>query len=267
MVSWPELLSSPRRRRRLRWVAVALGVCAVLAATIPLLRGGTPSSIKDTFQAGKPVVVGQEKTVRLTRSERRAINATLERFVHSGVARGNLAAAYDLVTPSFRGGTTRAQWKRGDSPIYAYLHPAGRVANEWRVTYSYRGDVGVNLMLASKHPRKVGAIIFQLELLRRHGRWLVDSFGPIATFTPIGAGPQHETGPADYAGGAAGTDIRADKAPLNALWIAIPAAVLGLVLLVPLAFFVLTRVRERRVARAYEATMPRTLPPLPPRRE
>ena len=143
--------------------------------------------------------------------------------------------------------------------------PAGSVSGQWRLTYSYRGDVGVALMLHSRRPRTVGPIIFQVELLKRRGRWLVDSFAPVATFTPIGVGPQHETGPADYAGSAPGRNIHADKAALSILWIAVPAALLALSLLVPLGFMAAAGIRDRRAARAFEARLPKTLPPLPPR--
>lgn len=248
-------------------IATVLAIAGGVAFGITQLPNwGDGARVKDVFEPGKPVVVGNEKPVRLTPAARRGINATLVRFVRAGVARGNLAAAYDLVTPAFRGGTTRAQWRKGDSPVYAYPAPAGPIVNAWHLNYSYRGDVGVALMLASRYRRRVGQVIFHVELKQRRGRWLVDSFSPVATFTPIGEGPQHETGPADYAGGAAdGKGARAEKAPLSPLWVAIPAGVLSLALLVPLAFFVVGRVRERRAVRDYEATLPKSLPPHPRR--
>jgi hypothetical protein len=227
--------------------------------------GDGGGGVKDVWEPGKPMVVGNEKPVRLTRADRRRIDSTLDRFVRNGVAGRNLLAAYKLVTLAFRGGTTRAQWTRGDSPVYAYPTAPGSVAGQWRLTYSYRRDVGADLMLHSRRPRKVGPIVFQVELLKRRGRWLVDSFAPIATFTPIGVGPQHETGPADYGGSASASDIHADKGALNPLWIVVPAAILALSLLVPLGFAVAGRIRDRRAARAFEATLPKTLPPLPPR--
>jgi len=46
----------------------------------------------------------------------------------------------------------------------------------------------------------------------------------------------------------------------------VPVGVLALVLLVPLGFVVFSRLRDRRVARAQEAMLPKTLPPLPTRR-
>ena len=117
-------------------------------------------------------------------------------FVRYGVAQQNLTAAYDLVTPEFRGGTTRDQWRkalRRSTPIRP--SPAGS-ARTGASTTRIPDDVGVALMLSSTHPRKVGQVIFHAELLKHRGRWLVDAFTPVATFTPIGVGRQHETGPA-----------------------------------------------------------------------
>src|SRR6266542_4188141 len=217
-----NLLASPRRRRRAVRIAAVLAVAGGVAFGITQVPswGDGGGGGKDVWEPGKPVVVGNQKPVRLTRA---------------------------------------------DSPIYAYSAPAGSVSRQWRLTYSYRDDVGLALMLHSRHPRKVGPIIFQVELLKRGRRWLVDSFAPVATFTPIGVGPQHETGPADYAGSAQATDAHADEAALNPLWVAVPAALLALSLLVPLGFVAAGRIRDRRAARAFESTLPKALPPLPRR--
>ncbi len=262
-----RLFSSPRRRRRVVRAAAFLLVAGAVAFGITRLTLNPSVEQKETFRAGRPVVTGNEKPVRLTKSDRRLIGATLARFVQDGVTGRDPAAVYDLVTPQFRGGTTRAQWRSGAAPVYSYPARTGGIAGQWRVNYAYRGEVGVALMLDSRYPKKVGQIIVHAELRERRGHWLVDSFAPVATFTPIGQGPQHETGPADYTGAANTAEARAEKAPLSVLWIVVPASVLGLALLIPLCFVVGARVRERRALRAYDAMLPKTLPPLPVRRD
>jgi len=259
-----HLLASPRRRRRLARAGVFLAVAGVAAFGITRLTLNQNVHAKEVFQPGKPVVTSQ-KPVGLSTADRRMIGRTMVAFVRDGVAQRDLTAAYDLVTPAFRGGTTRAQWRKGASPVYAYPAVTRGISGNWRVDYSYRGDVGVALMLSSTRPRTVGQVVFHAELYKHRGTWLVDSFAPVATFTPIGVGRQHETGPADYAGGSR-AEVRAQEAALSTLWIVVPASVLGLVLLVPLGFVLVSRLRDRRVARAYEAMSPKTLPPLPVRR-
>jgi hypothetical protein len=256
-----RLPSSPRRRRRLGWGVVLLAVGGALAGVIALAQNGAPDS-REVFRAGKPVDVTVQKPVPLTPAARWGIGSTLDRFVRDGVARRNLPAAYDLVTPNFRGGMTRSEWRKG-SPIYPYpdADPRGRPSKDWSLDFSYRRDVAVDLMLASRHPRRIGSVIFKLELLERHGRWLVDSFAPVATFSPIG-GPLKETGPADYTGAAAVNGTHVEKARLSAVWFVVPGGVLGLAFLMLLGFAVTARIRSRRSDRGYEA-LPKTLPPLP----
>ena len=260
-----QLPSSPRRRRRLARIAVALVVAGAVALGVTLLTRNESPQTKEVFQPGKPVETDTQKPVRLGKADRRAIGRTLVAFVRTGVAQQDLSAAYDLVTPAFRGGTTRGQWRKGASPIYVYPAVTRGISGNWRVDYSYRGQVGIAMMLSSTHPRKVGQIIFHGELRKRRGSWLVDSFAPVATFSPIGVGRQHETGPADYTGGSR-AEVYSQEAALSTLWIIVPVGVLALVLLVPLGFVLVSRLRDRRVARAHEATLPKTLPPLPTRR-
>ena len=240
-------------------------MAGAVAFGVTLLTLNESPRTKEVFEPGKPVVTDNQKPVRLGKADRRAIGRTLVAFVRNGVAQQDLTAAYDLVTPAFRGGTTRAQWRKGASPVYIYPAVTRRIAGNWRVDYSYRGQVGVAMMLSSTRPRKVGQIIFHGELRKHRGSWLVDSFAPVATFSPIGVGRQHETGPADYAGGSR-AEVYSQEAALSPLWIVVPVGLLALVLLVPLGFVLSSRLRDRRVARVHEATLPKTLPPLPTRR-
>lgn len=265
MTGFLQLLGSPRRRRRLARIAAFLVVAGTAAVGIARLTLHETPKSKEVFEPGKPIVTGNAKSVRLAKADRREIGKTLVAFVQNGVAQQDLTAAYDLVTPSFRGGTTRSQWQKGASPVYVYPAVTRGISGNWRVDYSYRNQVGVALMLSSTRPRKVGQIIFHGELRQRGGRWLVDSFSPVATFSPIGVGRQRETGPADYTGGSR-TDAYSQKAALSILWIVVPSGLLALVLLVPLGFVIVSRVHDRRLTRAHEATLPKTLPSLPTRR-
>ena len=147
-----QLLASPRRRRRLARVTVLLLVAGAVAFGVTRLTLNEGVHDKEVFQPGKPVVTGNQKTVPLRKADRREIGKTLVAFVRDGVAQRNPIAAYDLVTSNFRGGTTRAQWRTGSSPVYVYPAVTGGVGGNWRVDYSYRRDVGVALMLSSTRP-------------------------------------------------------------------------------------------------------------------
>ena len=67
-----------------------------------------------------------EKRSHVAPSDREAINETLDVFVNHAVKRRGIAASYDVVTPTMRGGMTRKQWSRGiDSGLPV---PGGRTA-------------------------------------------------------------------------------------------------------------------------------------------
>ncbi len=120
------------------------------------------------------VFVAPAGAARLSGPDRRAINRTLDAFVNSAVKRRDVGASYDLVTAQFRGGTSRAAWKKGTLPVYPY--PArGRSFHEWTVEFASPGDVGFQLLVESRN-LKTDAIEYTGEVKKIHGRWLIDSF-------------------------------------------------------------------------------------------
>lgn len=185
---------------------------------------------------------------RLGPTDRRAIDVLLDRFVPSAVARKNPAASWRLATPAMRAGTTFRQWRHGDLPVYPY--PArGTQFHGYTVDYALPGDVVLELMIPPRAGARVDPISFSVEVKKVRGRWLVDSFYPAASFS---SGTERVVGPRDFtpgAGSAGGGEAR-----LGAVWLAVPAVLLGGILLVPLAMFALSWRRNRRAARAYAAT-------------
>ena len=84
------------------------------------------------------VAAPAQAAYRLKPAERRAINATLDRFVASAVQRKDLAAAYDLVTPAMRTGISRRAWAHGTTNVMAY--PArGTRFHGWTVDLAQPG--------------------------------------------------------------------------------------------------------------------------------
>ena len=104
-------------------------------------------------------------------------------------------------------------------------------------------------------------MIFTVELRRLHGRWLVASFIPSASF----AGAE-KTGSmkafADY-GPLAGTNPKPKH--LNRLYLIAPALVLLLIVALPATIMLRSWRRNRRAEQAFGKPLPRELPPLPPR--
>jgi hypothetical protein len=197
---------------------------------------------------------------RLKPAERRAIDATVDRFVASAVQRKNLAASYDLVTPAMRTGISRRDWAHGKTNVMAY--PArGTRFHGWTVDLAQPGYAMVDLILQPRRGARVGPMIFTFELRRVHGRWLVASFIPSASF----AGAER-TGSmqafADYG-------PLASKNPkpkhVNRLFLIGPALVVLLIVAFPAGILFRSWRRNRRAEREYGKPLPRSLPPLPPR--
>jgi hypothetical protein len=186
------LLDSPRRRRRLLWVAGF----AVLSIVVTIAAKAMPKGEElppETFGAQRAVdVLAEEKLVKVTPRDRAAINRTLDRFVPAAVARRNPADAYAVSTPNLRGQATARQWRTGDIPVHPF--PArGRAFHGWTVNYAMRDHVNLDLLVMPDLRKERRPIAFTIDLEKIRGRWLVDAVLPIAVFAPLP--PQGNRGP------------------------------------------------------------------------
>jgi len=206
------------------------------------------------------VAAPAQAAYRLKPAERRAIDVTLDRFVTSAVLRHDLAVSYDLVTPAMRNGISRRAWAHGQTSVMAYLARGARF-HGWTVDLAQPGYVIADLILQPRRGAHVGPMIFTLELRRVHGRWLVASFVPSASF----AGAER-TGSmqafADYG-------PLASKNPkpkhVNRLFLIGPALVVLLIVALPVGIVLRSWRRNRRAEREFGKPLQRSLPPLPPR--
>jgi hypothetical protein len=195
---------------------------------------------------------------RLSPADKRALASTIDRFVSSAMQRHDLAASYDLVTPTLRAGISRRTWAKGTTRVMSY--PARGSHFGWTVDYALPGDVVVDLMLQPRRGAKAGPMIFTVELKKLHGRWLVDGLVPSASFADSGrTGSMKAFG--DY-GPLAGKNPERRK--VDRLLLVLPASVLLLIVAFPTAIVLRGWRRNRRAERAYAGELPRTLPPLPP---
>jgi hypothetical protein len=206
------------------------------------------------------VAAPAQAAYRLKPAEKRAIDTTLDRFVASAVQRHDLAASYDLVTPAMRTGISRRAWAHGTTNVMAY--PArGPRFHGWTVDLAQPRYAMVDLLLRPRRHAREGPMIFTVELRRLHGRWLVSSFIPSASF----AGAE-KTGSmkafADF-GPLATTNPKPKH--VNRLYLIVPALVLLLIVALPVTIVLRSWRRNRRAEREYGKPLPRELPPLPPR--
>ena len=176
---------------------------------------------------------------KLSPTDRVAINRTIDAFVATAVRRHDVARSYDLVTSQLSGGMTRAQWAKGDIPVYPY--PArGTSWHGWWLDYALKNEVAFELVLQPQPGRKLDPISFSASVKRIHGHWLVDSFYPAATFL----GSQHRVlGPRDFAPPTLVSN--AGNSRLGAVWILVPIGFGSLALIAVLVFFGVSFARGR----------------------
>ena len=244
------ILSSYRWRRRLVWAAVALVfVVALVLAILSLPKHGR--RFTETFRNEPSQVVVSDKPVPVTRAMRRQVNETLVRFVATAVTRKDPVAAWDLSTGAMKRGTTRADWARGNLPVFPYPAIPAQ-ARGWTVVSSVKDDLVADLVLQPPRGSKRGPVEFNVEL-KAVGkgparRWLVDSFIAIRTYDTSSAQKPKPVKPLP-----ANAKPNYPKGRLSPAWFLVPGVLLGLIVLIPLGIAIVNWRRGVRAARAYRA--------------
>jgi hypothetical protein len=197
---------------------------------------------------------------RLTPADRAAIARSIDTFVNHAVKRVDTGASFDVVAPEMRPAITRKQWAKGDDlPVYPF--PARGTTHPWNVLYVTKSEVGLELELIPRAGSEQGPIIFHIYLRPvRGGRWLVDSFMPVATLAPIGKGKSKVRSVRDFSPqNAGGVSLGAGEPHrLSTIWLLIPFALVGAALI---GFAILGVYRFFHNRRAY-GPRARALPPL-----
>jgi hypothetical protein len=112
-------------------------------------------------------------TVKLTPGA----TAVARRFIETAVARKNLPAAYKLVTEEIRQGQTLAEWKTGNIAVVPYPVDAVKYA-PMKIDFSYPKEALIEVALLPKANAKIKSQLFQMDLVKRGGKWFVNSWSP-----------------------------------------------------------------------------------------
>jgi hypothetical protein len=252
--------ASPRKRRRLAWLAGALAVAAAVAAVAVVIPSSGPPNPAPTTNEG-PAQLAARVPGRLSAADRRAIDATLDRFVPAAVGRRSADVAWSLAGPELRAGSTLAQWRAGTTPVPSYpvrIEPF----HDWSTLDIGKRYVDFTLLVHPRKGAKVGAWTFAGQMVKQRGRWLVNRLYTIAIFQPV-RGSKHEIGPADFAAPPPSSSSPSGKSALGGIGLVPIVVVLALVVLTPLAFGVIALRRARRWKRQVAASRRTELPPLP----
>lgn len=180
------VLSSPRRRKRLAYVGVALALVGT-AVGVGVTYPNTARHVPQRFHGGPPTLVRVPPRAPFTAADRRRVEAVLQVFVDHAVARQDPALAYDVVTPAMSRGSTRKGWAAGDVPVYPYPAARQHVQIAW-VWASYRNEVDFDVVLLPRKGAHVGPMAAGVDMKATgtgaHRRWRVDSFTPRQFYAP-----------------------------------------------------------------------------------
>jgi hypothetical protein len=174
MSSLATTLQSPRFQRRFLIFAslvLAAGVIAIIA--VKLGNNGDAKPINRSPDAPVKDVSKVPTTVKLEPAVRRAAGD----FILTAVARKNLRKAYGLAGPQIKQGQSLKDWMTGNIAVVPY--PVGSLDKATiKVDYSYANEAALEVALIPDKGANVKSLIFYMDLIKRNGKWLVNSWVP-----------------------------------------------------------------------------------------
>lgn len=237
-------------RRRLVWLGAAVVAVAGLVA-VGVLWPNTGDQTPQSFSGDQAYVYREPDTVELTRLDRAKALATAANFVTHAVARRKVELAYDLAAPSLRAGISRSEWRTQDIPVVPFPVEEAR----WKIEYSYTDALGLQVMLFPTAKSKLRPSMFAMELTPtgrgKSHKWLVSSWAPVGMTAAGGAAPAAQATGAGGIPNLGDSTVPSGEARLDAKWLLAPMALLALVPLIVVIFYVRSWRRGRRAEAAY----------------
>jgi hypothetical protein len=168
-----EPVGRPGWQKALPWIAAVLVVGGVVGGAIYFWNTGhsTATPVLTNVPADDRSKV--PPTVKLPP----AATLVARRFIETAVARKHLPQAYNLVTNQIRQGQSLKSWNTGNIAVVPYPVADVKYA-PMKIDYSYPNDALIEVALLPKAGAKIRSALFQMELVRRNGKWLVTSWTP-----------------------------------------------------------------------------------------
>src|SRR6476659_2000376 len=168
----PEIRHRPGWQKALPWVVAVVVVGGAIAGGIIWSNTGKSTATPFTNQPVKDVSK-VPPSVKLTPGATRVAR----KFIETAVARKNLSQAYNLVTEQIRQGQSLKSWNTGNIAVIPYPVDAITYA-PMKIDFSYPNEAQIQVALLPKAGAKVRSQLFLMDLVKRKGKWLVNSWVP-----------------------------------------------------------------------------------------
>src|SRR2546421_2452464 len=168
----PEIKHRPGWQKALPWIVAVVLVGGAIAAGIIWSNTGksnaTPLSKLPAVDVSKT-----PPTVKLPPGATRVAR----KFIETAVARKHLPQAYNIVTEQIRQGQSLKSWNTGNIAVIPYPVESVKYA-PMKIDFSYPKEAQIQVALLPKAGAKVHAQLFVMDIVKRHGTWLVNSWVP-----------------------------------------------------------------------------------------
>src|SRR3954468_7491300 len=168
----PEIKHRPGWQKALPWIIAVVLVGGAIAAGIIWSNTGKSTATPLTNQpAGDVSKI--PATVKLTPGATKVAR----RFIETAVARKHLPEAYALVTQQIKQGQSLRSWNTGNIAVIPY--PVDQVKYApMKIDFSYPKEAQIQVALLPKPGASVKSQLFIMDLVKRDGKWLVNSWVP-----------------------------------------------------------------------------------------
>jgi hypothetical protein len=167
-----EIKHRPGWQKALPWILAVVAVGGAIAAGIVWSNTGKSTATPLTNQPAVDVSK-IPATVKLTPGA----TQVARKFILTAVARKNLPQAYNIVTEQIRQGQSLKSWNTGNIAVVPYPAEAVKYA-PMKIDFSYPKEAQIEVALLPKAGSKVRGQLFIMDLVKRNGKWLVNSWVP-----------------------------------------------------------------------------------------
>jgi hypothetical protein len=193
----------------------------------------------------------------LSKTRTKHVTLLVDRFVKDVVMRQDLHDGWLIAGPHLRAGTTKRDFVTGRAvPVQYFKKLVGHSwRNGWYAKYVGHNEFDLDVPLKTGTPKNTTMYDMEVDVVRVHGKWVVDSFYPNAVIR-LGKGHRGScatsncaiTGINDFGAGS-GSGSAYAHARLGSEWFLF---LVGAIVAVPLTVLVVYIVRARREYRRAE---------------